>query len=152
MRTGILVSAVIALCIGTGSVGFTYLHDLGVASAQPAPSDAGVDAAPTVPGLAHDPVAHPVEAATDAKGVLTQYGYVWGGMILAFALGTIFIKKADEDHWLSKDHMLPIGVALLGTLGAILQAKFAGGSWTVVGTTLMSAVLLVIQKPKKTTA
>lgn len=110
-------------------------------------SSAGSGSAATVPTLP-DITEHPAEAATTAWGLVHQYGWLWGVMIVLFAIGTAVVKLNDEHHWLNKDHTLPIIVGLLGTLGAALQAKFAGGSWAGVFVTLFGAVMLLIQKPK----
>ncbi len=107
-------------------------------------SSAGSAAVPTLPDI----TAHPGEAATTAWGLVKQYGWLWGAMIVLFGIGTAIIKLNDERHWLSKDHALPLVVGLVGTLGAALQAKFAGGSWAGVFVTLFGAVMLLIQKPK----
>ena len=79
---------------------------------------------------------------------MKQFGVLWGGMIVLYGVGTFIIKRNDESHWLSQDHTLPIAVGLLGTLAAILNAKFAGGSWPAVLSTLMATVTLILQKPK----
>ncbi len=100
----------------------------------------------TAPVVTIDP-SKPVQSATDAWAALKQYGYVWGGTLVLFGIGTIIIKKNDDTHWLSTDHFLPIGVGLLGVLGAAINARFAGGSWTTVFAALMGAVTLVLQKP-----
>lgn len=115
--------------------------------APPAGSGSTVATVPSIP----DPTAHPAEAAATAWQDLKAYGYVWGGMIVLLAIGTLMVKLADEEHWLSKGHTLPILVSLLGTIGALLQWHFAGGNLAVVFTTLMGAVLLIVQKPKPST-
>lgn len=119
---------------------------------------AGTDTATATATLEHD-AASPryaltapptVTSPTDAWDAVHQYGYVWGGMIIVFAIGTVIAKKADDDHWVNKDHVLPIITGTLGVIGAALQAKFAGGSWAVVPMTVMGVVTLILQnRPKK---
>lgn len=91
--------------------------------------------------------AHPSQTYENASSAIKQFGVLWGGMLVLFGVGTLIIKKNDETHWLSKDHVLPIGVASLGVLAAIINAKFAGGSWTAVFGAIGAAIGLVIQKP-----
>lgn len=118
--------------------------DAGSAAASATASTASAPAA--VPSLP-DPTAHPAEAATSAWGLVHQYGWLWGVMIVLFGIGTAIVKLNDERHWLSKDHTLPIVVGVLGVLGAALQAKFGGGSWAGVLATAFGALMLLLQKP-----
>ncbi len=101
----------------------------------------------TVPSIP-DPQAHPLDAATSAWGMIKQYGWLWGSMIVLFGIGTFVIKLNDSSHWLSQDHVLPIAVGVLGMLAAALQAHFAGGSWAGVVATAFAVLTLIIQKPK----
>lgn len=90
-----------------------------------------------------------VGSPTDAWGALQQYGYIWGGMLIVYAIGTAFAKKAEDEHWINAGHALSIITGSLGVIGAAIQAKFGGGSWAIVPMTLMGVVTLVIQRPKK---
>ncbi len=129
-------------------VSLAFADDAGVGSSSsmidvvvaPAPAPA------TPPVVTIDP-AHPVQSVETAWSEVRQFGFLYGGMMMLFAIGTVIIKKNDETHWLSQDHYLPIGVGVLGTLGAVINAKFAGGSWAAVVSTLMATVALIIQKP-----
>lgn len=106
-------------------------------------SGSAVAVVPSLP----DPMANPSQAVTTAWGLVHQYGWLWGSMIVLFGIGTVIVKINDSRHWLSQDHALPIIVGLLGTLGAALQAKFAGGSWAGVIATGVAALMLLLQKP-----
>lgn len=134
--------------------GSSLASDAAVTSPVAAPLDAGipgpnVEPAPApagAPSVVIDP-AHPSQTYENARSAIVQYGVLWGGMLILFGVGTLIIKNNDETHWLSKDHYLPLGVGVLGVVGALLNAKFGAGSWTAVFAALGAAVALVIQKP-----
>jgi hypothetical protein len=69
-------------------------------------------------------------------------------MLVVFGIGTVIIKRAQGDHWLANDHILTIIASVLGLVGAVLQVKFAGGSWAGVLAAGMAAVMLILQKPQ----
>lgn len=150
----ILIGFAFVVATLLGGYGLTRCYEIGQANAQPLMADAGVgsgSAVSTMPDLAHggDVMAHPIQTAQDSWTVVKQFGYLWGGMIVLFSIGTVLVKRASDDHWLANEHVLTGLTGLIGTLGAILQAKFMGGSWAVVVVTLMTTVTLMIQKPVK---
>lgn len=100
-----------------------------------------------VPTVTLDP-AHPLEDVGTATAAIKTYGIVWGAMLVLFAIGTFIIKNNDQTHWLSQDHVLPVGVAVLGTIGQILQAHFVSGNWGPVIVTAGAGLMLVLQKSK----
>jgi hypothetical protein len=116
----------------------------GAGSAITAPPAAPGSSAPTIA----DPTKAPAQSLSDALAALKQYGLWWGIMLILFTLGTVFVREAGANHWLSADHALPIAVSSVGVIGSALDAKFGGGSWATVGAALMGAVMLIIQKPK----
>lgn len=118
--------------------------DIGSGSAIIAGSGSGSS---SVPVVVINP-AQPVQSIESAWSAEKQFGVIWGSMLVLFGIGTVIVKKNDETHWLSQDHTLPIAVGVLGTIGAAINAKFAGGSWAVALTTLMTVVTLVLQKPQ----
>ncbi len=115
--------------------------------------DAGSAAAP-VTGSGTAPVtpvvidpSHLQQSASDAWAAWEHFGIVWGSMMVLFGVGTLIVKKNDETHWLSQGRTLPIAVGVLGTIGSAIDAKFNGGNWTAVLSTLMATGALIIQKP-----
>jgi hypothetical protein len=126
---------------GSGSGSAMVMTDAGAGSGSSATPTATT--APSLP----DPIAHPVEAATTARELIKQWGYVWGGMLVLFTIGTVLVKRAETEHWLSKDHTLPIVVSMLGILGAAINWKFAGGTLYAIFAAVMGSAMLIIQKP-----
>lgn len=126
--------------------------DAGV-SAAPAPTDTTATTPPaaSVPSVP-DPTVNPAATVTSAWSLVKQFGYVWGGMLVLFGLGTIAIKKAEDEHWLAAGHTLSILTSTIGILGAVLQWKFAGASPAGIVMAAMAAVMLIVQKPKKSAA
>lgn len=98
---------------------------------------------------------HPLVAEHTAAQLIAHYGLPWGLMFVAFGLGSWFITKNDEEHWLNAGaagralHLIAGGV---GVLGAVLDAQFNGGSWSAVYAYLPGVLALLFEKPAANSA
>lgn len=77
--------------------------------------------------LCHVAHADPVAAATAATdtgwSLVTQYGPLWAGAIIAMGIGQTFLK---QQHWLAQGRTLALITGGVSTLGAVLAWKFSG--------------------------
>lgn len=81
--------------------------------------------------------------------LVQEYGPIWGGMLLAFGLATRFVRANVTSHWIGEGRSLAIVVAVVGVLGAFLEAHFGGGTWAGVLVTAIAALKLVISPSMK---
>jgi hypothetical protein len=113
-----------------------------------APVDAGAvpDDAPRMS------VSPSIEQATqsfdDQWRIVEDYGPVWGGMLILFAIGTAIVKRNDEHHWLAQGNMLTGLVGSIGILGSLVEAHFSTASSAGIPVTLLLALKLLLQKPR----
>lgn len=124
-------------------------HAIAAAHAQGLP--AGIA---TSPG-AQDPTAHPIEAAQSAWGMVHQYGWLWGVMLVLAVIGAPIVKSLDGNHWLRNAAGGRIYYVLTGLTTVsmtVAVAHFGGGSWAAVPPTLLAAVMLVITPTPLATA
>jgi hypothetical protein len=99
------------------------------------------------------------DAATDAPGpssqlaiatadtawdLVEQHGPIWGGMLLVFGIGTVFVRRNEKDGWLKQGRVLAIVVGAVGVLGSVLEAALNGGTWAGVIVTAFAAIKLVL--------
>lgn len=83
-------------------------------------------------------------STTTAWELIAQYGPIWGGMLLAFAIASEFVKRNEVAHWIGQGRALAAIVGAVGILGSVLEAQLGGGSWAGVVVTLMGAVKMFI--------
>lgn len=145
-----------------GSLALEHYRVMGYAEAQPVsvaprdalPSpliDAGVIDAPTENGSETMSATSPVEQAKQAGDtqwtLVEDYGPIWGGMLVLFGLGYVFVRR-NPGHILGQGHTLSLAVGAVGLLGSLLEANFTTASGAGVPITLAMVIKLLLQRPK----
>lgn len=130
------------LGVGIAAADTTVEVDAGVGAGSLADAGAGSAAAPA-PATPADPVAKAKASVDTGWDLVEDYGPIWGGMLLAFAVVSALLRKNAEEHWLKEGRKLALMVAGVGVLGSVLEAHFGSGSWAGVVVTAIAAVKML---------
>lgn len=90
---------------------------------------------------AADPLSTATVSVDTLASMVTSYGWIVGGVIIAYALTRTLLRLNDSKHWIAQGRTLAVIAALVGVGGTALQALFSGSSWAGV---LATAVIGVV--------
>lgn len=98
-----------------------------------------------------------VATVDTAWDLVEQHGPIWGGMLLVFGAGTVFLRRNEREGWLKRGRWLAVVVGGVGVIGSVLEAGINGGTWAGVIVTGMAALKLILDPallpgPKSTAA
>lgn len=130
------------LGVGIAAADTTVELDAGVGAGSLADAGPGSAAAPA-PATPTSPIVRAQSATDTGWDLVEDYGPIWGGMLLAFAVVSALLRKNAEEHWLKEGRKLALVVAGVGILGAVLEAHFGSGSWAGVVVTAIAAVKML---------
>lgn len=92
-----------------------------------------------------------IQSIDQGWGLVSAYGWIWGGGLLVYVLAAEALRKNDSEHWLAQGRTLAIIVAVVGVLGSCLMAHFAGAPNAGIFITALvgvAKIILPIVKPK----
>lgn len=138
----ILLLFATSLGVGIAAADTTVELDAGVGAGSLADAGPGSAAAPA-PATPTSPIVRAQSATDTGWDLVEDYGPIWGGMLLAFAVVSALLRKNAEEHWLKEGRKLALVVAGVGILGAVLEAHFGSGSWAGVVVTAIAAVKML---------